>query len=118
MANSKTTSIDDYISIFPQKTQEALEQVRKAVHEAAPGAVETIKYDMPTLMLNGANLVHFAAFKNHIGFYAAPTGHPDFEKDFSMYKTGKGSVQFPLGEPMPLTLIKKIVRFRVTGLQP
>jgi uncharacterized protein YdhG (YjbR/CyaY superfamily) len=105
-------NIDEYISNFPAEIQILLEQVRATIRKAAPEAKEAIKYGMPTFVLNG-NLVHFAAFKNHIGFYPVPTGIEAFKKELSVYKGGKGSVQFPLDKPMPLDLIIKIVKFRV-----
>ncbi len=110
--NNKPNNIDEYIARFPKDIQEILEQIRLTVSEAAPGAEETIKYAMPTFTLNG-NLVHFEAFNNHIGFYSVPTGNEAFEKELSVYKTGKGSVQFPLDKPMPLNLITKIVLLEV-----
>ena len=109
----KAANIDEYISGFPKDVQDILQEVRATIQKAAPGAVEAIKYAIPTFMLNGRNLVHFAAFKSHIGFYPTPTGGEAFKKDLSKYKTGKGSVQFPLDEPMPLSLITKITKFRV-----
>lgn len=105
-------NIDEYISNFPAEIQILLEQVRATIKKAAPEAKEAIKYGMPTFVLNG-NLVHFAAFKNHIGFYPVPTGIEAFKKELSVYKGGKGSVKFPLDKPMPLDLIIKIVKFRV-----
>ena len=105
-------TIDEYIKTFPKDIQKILEQVRETIKVAAPNAEEAISYQIPTFKLNG-NLVHFAAFKNHIGFYPAPSGHKAFEKELSVYKSGKGSIQFPLDKPMPLALIKKIVRYRV-----
>ena len=108
----KPKNIDAYIAGFPEDVQKILEQVRAAVREAAPDAQEVIRYAMPTFTLNG-NLIYFAAFKNHIGFYATPTGHEAFKKDLSGYKTGKGSVQFPLDKPIPISLITRIVTFRV-----
>lgn len=105
-------TIDEYIKTFPNDVQKILEQVRQTIKEAAPDAEEAISYQIPTFKLNG-NLVHFAAFKNHIGFYPAPSGQKAFEKDLSVYKSGKGSVQFPIDKPMPLSLIKKIVKYRV-----
>jgi uncharacterized protein YdhG (YjbR/CyaY superfamily) len=105
-------NIDDYINDFSPEIQKTLQQIREVIQKAAPGAEETIKYAIPTFTLNG-NLVHFAAFKNHIGFYPIPSGIKAFEKELSTYKRGKGSIQFPLGEPMPLKLISKIVKFRV-----
>jgi uncharacterized protein YdhG (YjbR/CyaY superfamily) len=116
MIKSKPGGIDDYIARRPKDVQKLLEQVRQAVRSAAPGAEETIKYAIPTFTLNG-NLVHFAVFKNHIGFYPTPMGIEEFEKDLSRYKQGKGSVQFPLDKPMPLDLIRRIVRYRVKKMK-
>lgn len=110
---TKAKSINGYIAGFPKPIQKLLEQVRSTINKAAPGAEETISYAIPTFDLNGKHLVHFAAFKNHVGFYATPNGHAAFEKELSVYKQGKGSVQFPLDKPMPLDLISKIVKFRV-----
>lgn len=104
-------NIDEYIAGFPADVQLILEQVRATVKAAAPAAAETIKYAMPTFTLNG-NLVYFAAFKNHVGFYPTPTGVAEFKQDLAPYRQGKGSVQFPLDQPMPLRLIAKIVKFR------
>jgi uncharacterized protein YdhG (YjbR/CyaY superfamily) len=106
------TTIDEYIAIFPADIQAILQKVRATIRKSAPGAEEAIKYQMPTFVLNG-NLVHFAAFKNHIGFYPVPTGIEKFKKELSVYKQGKGSVQFPLDKPIPYGLIGKIVKFRV-----
>ncbi|QHS62757.1 iron chaperone [Chitinophaga agri] len=110
----KTTApdIDAYIADFPEDVQAILRQIRATIHQAAPDATEDIKYAIPTFVLNG-NLVHFAAFKNHIGFYPTPTGIEEFEQELSVYKQGKGSVQFPLDQPMPLDLITRIVKYRV-----
>jgi uncharacterized protein YdhG (YjbR/CyaY superfamily) len=105
-------TIDEYIADFPPGIQEILQKIRTTIRKAAPQAEETIKYRMPTFTLNG-NLVHFAAFKNHIGFYPTPTGTKEFQKELSVYKAAKGSVQFPLDQPMPFGLISKIVKFRV-----
>ncbi len=112
MVSSKAKDIDEYIAGFPKDIQEILQTVRSTIKKAAPAAEETISYAIPTFTLNG-NLVHFAAFKNHIGFYPAPTGIEEFKKELSVYKGAKGSVQFPLDQPMPLKLITKIVKFRV-----
>ncbi len=106
-------NIDDYIKSFPEEVQQLLVLVRETIKNAAPNATEDIKYGMPTFVLNG-NLVHFAAYKNHIGFYPVPTGIEAFKAELSVYKMGKGSVQFPIDEPMPLKLIEKIVAFRVS----
>ncbi len=105
-------TIDEYIAGFPTDVQEVLQKIRMTIHEAAPQATEKISYQMPTFYLKG-NLVHFAAFKEHIGFYPVPTGIEKFKKELSVYKQGKGSVQFPLDQPMPYDLITKIVKFRV-----
>jgi len=112
MNPTKLTTIDEYIASFPKEVQERLQQVRATIKAAAPAARETIKYAMPTFTLNG-NLVYFAAFKNHIGFYALPTANQTFRAELSAYKTGKGSIQFPHDQPLPLPLISNLVRFRV-----
>ncbi len=105
-------SIDGYIEQFPAEIQMILQKIRSVIKEAAPEATEKISYQMPTFFLKG-NLVHFAAFKTHIGFYPVPSGIDKFKDELSQYKGGKGSVQFPLDKPMPLDLIKRIVLFRV-----
>jgi uncharacterized protein YdhG (YjbR/CyaY superfamily) len=105
-------TIDDYIALFPPEVQQILQKIRAIVREAAPQAQEAIKYQMPTFVLNG-NLVHFAAFKNHIGFYPVPSGIEKFKDELAVYEGGKGSVQFPLNQPMPYDLITRIVAFRV-----
>jgi uncharacterized protein YdhG (YjbR/CyaY superfamily) len=112
MLMEKANNIDEYIKGFPSHIQKLLQQVRETIRKAAPDAEETIKYSMPTFTLNG-NLVHFAAFKNHIGLYPTPNGIDAFKKELSVYKGAKGSVQFPLDQPMPLELIGKIVKYRV-----
>jgi uncharacterized protein YdhG (YjbR/CyaY superfamily) len=114
MAPNQTApkTIDEYIAGFPQDVQENLEKIRMTIRKAAPEAEETIKYQMPTFTLKG-NLVHFAAFKKHIGFYPVPTGIEKFKHELSAYRGGKGSVQFPLDQPIPFDLISKIVKFRV-----
>lgn len=105
-------SIDAYIAEFPAEVQAALQQVRAAIRSIVPDAEETIRYAIPTFRYKGRNLVHFAGFTNHIGLYATPSGHKAFEAELSKYKQGKGSVQFPLNQPMPLDLIERIVHFR------
>jgi uncharacterized protein YdhG (YjbR/CyaY superfamily) len=105
-------NIEEYIAGFPPDVQEVLEEIRATIRHAAPGSEETISYQIPTFRLEG-NLVHFAAFKKHIGFFPAPTGIDEFKGELSRYKGGKGSVQFPLDKPMPLGLIRRIVEFRV-----
>lgn len=112
MKAAAPASIDDYISSFSKEIQDVLQQVRAAIQKAAPEATETISYAIPTFVLHGP-LVHFAAFKNHIGFYATPGGNAAFQKKLAAYQVGKGSVQFPLDQPMPLPLITQIVKFRV-----
>jgi uncharacterized protein YdhG (YjbR/CyaY superfamily) len=113
MKTVKATNVDDYISSFPKETQKLLKQVRSTIKKAAPKAEESISYGMPAYKLNGKPLVYFGGYEHHIGFYATPTGHSAFKKELSKYKEGKGSVQFPVDEPMPLDLVAKIVRFRV-----
>jgi uncharacterized protein YdhG (YjbR/CyaY superfamily) len=108
----KFDTIDAYIASFPAAIRQLLAQMRSTVHKAAPDATETIKYAMPTFVLHG-NLVHFAAFKAHIGFYPAPAGIKAFEKELAPYKQGKGSIQFPYSQPLPLDLVTKIVHYRV-----
>ena len=105
-------NIDDYISIQTPEVQILLEQMRQTIKKAAPEAEEVISYNMPAFKYHGM-LVYFAAYKKHIGFYATPTGHSEFKEELSVYKQGKGSVQFPLDKPLPLDLITKIVVFRV-----
>jgi uncharacterized protein YdhG (YjbR/CyaY superfamily) len=105
-------TMDEYITTFPDDVRNILNELRQVIKEAAPEAEETINYQMPTFTLNG-NLVHFAAFKNHIGFYPTPTGIEAFNKELSPYKGAKGSVQFPIDQPLPLPLIRRIVEYRV-----
>lgn len=112
--NITINAVDYYIGNFPEHIQQLLKQVRDTVLENAPAAVESIAYQMPAYKLNGKPLVYFGAFKNHIGFYATPTGHAEFAGELAAYKQGKGSVQFPIDEPMPLELIARIVKFRVS----
>lgn len=109
----KHTTVDEYISTFDKETQTTLQQVRQTIQKAAPDATETIGYGMPNYKLGGKNLVYFAGYKSHIGFYATPSGHSAFVDELSKYKQGKGSVQFPINEPMPLSLITRIVKYRV-----
>ncbi len=110
----KAEDVDTYIADFPKETQAILNQVRATIKAAAPDAVECIAYAMPAFKLNGHPLVYFAGYAGHIGFYATPTGHSEFAEELSKFKQGKGSVQFPLSQPMPLDLIERIVKFRVT----
>lgn len=108
-----TMTVDRYIGSFPENIQILLKQIRMTIVENAPGATEDFAYGMPAYRYKGKPLVYFAGFKNHIGFYATPTGHAEFAKELSKYKHGKGSVQFPVDKPLPLELIGKIVKFRV-----
>ena len=110
---NKPVDIDEYIDGFPKDIQKMLELVRETIKKTAPDAKETISYAMPAFTLNGRNLVYFAGFINHIGFYPAPVGMEAFKQELSGYKTGRGSVQFPLDKPIPLELIAKIVKFRM-----
>ena len=105
--------MDAYMAGCPKAVQEVLQQLRNAIHAAAPGAEEKIAYGMPAFRLYGRDLIYFAAFKNHIGLYALPSGNIAFRKELEAYKTGKGSIQFPLNQPMPWPLIDKIIRFRI-----
>ena len=111
-ADGAPEDIDQYIAGFPPEVQQMLEKLRAAIRKAAPEAEEAIKYRMPTFVLNG-NLVHFAAYKNHIGFYPTPSGIEAFKEQLSRYKSAKGSVQFPIDQPLPVSLVEKIVEFRV-----
>ena len=104
--------VDKYIAGFPEETQKLLEEVRSTIRNTVPEAEEKIGYGIPTFTLNG-NLVHFAGYKNHIGFYPAPQGLEAFKEELSKYKGAKGSVQFPLDQPLPLDLIIKMVKYRV-----
>ena len=108
----KFTTVDEYISSFPKETQKILKDIRATIKAAAPDAEEKISYQMPTYYLNG-NLIHFAAYKDHIGIYPTPNGIESFKKELSKYKSAKGSVRLPIDEPMPLKLISRIVKFRV-----
>jgi len=114
MTTNKTTpkNIDAYIANFPKNVQEILSELRAIIRDAAPEAEEAISYQMPTFRFKG-NLVHFAAHKNHIGFYPTPSGIEKFKKELSVYGGAKGSVKFPIDKPLPFDLISKIVKFRV-----
>jgi uncharacterized protein YdhG (YjbR/CyaY superfamily) len=113
---TKFEDIDTYIGSFPVETQRILDQVRATIQKAAPQAKEKINYGIPTFTLNG-NLVHFAGFKNHIGFYPTPSAIEAFRKELSFYEGAKGSVKFPVDKPMPFDLISRIVKFRVKESQ-
>ncbi len=112
MRKTAFATVEEYITSFPPAVRKLLSAMRKTIKAAAPKAEELISYQMPAYKYKGV-LVYFAAFEKHIGFYATPTGHAAFKKELSAYKTGKGSVQFPFTEPLPLDLVKRIVQFRV-----
>ncbi len=112
LSKKEFTTIDEYIATFPKTTQTTLQTLRQAIKEAAPDAQETISYQMPAFKQNGI-LVYFAAFKNHIGFFPTASAVEAFKEKLKGYKTSKGTVQFPLGEPIPLELVKEMVRFKV-----
>ncbi|NCB41655.1 MAG: DUF4256 family protein [Clostridia bacterium] len=117
MAQNQWNTVDEYIMQFPDEVQEILRKLRQSIKEAAPEAEEKISYQMPTYYFHG-NLVHFAAYKKHIGFYPAPSGVEAFQKELSVYKGAKGSVQFPISDSIPFALIKRIVEFRVKENMP
>ncbi len=108
---------EKYIAQFPENVQDILNEIRQIILEEAPESTEKIAYEMPGFYLNKKPLVYFAAYKNHIGFYVTPTGHEEFKKELSVYKQGKGSVQFPLKDEIPYQLIRKIVKFRKNEFQ-
>ncbi|NTU70078.1 hypothetical protein HGB13_04685 [bacterium] len=112
MINKQFNTIDEYIALFPKEVQATLQKIRNVIKKAAPKATEAISYQMPTFKLNG-NLVHFAAFTDHIGFYPVPSGIKAFEKELAPYITGKGTIQFPIDRPIPYDLVSKVVLFRV-----
>ena len=112
-AQPQPATVDDYIAAFPDDVQAKLQAVRDAIREIAPDAEEAIKYQLPTFVLRGKNLVHFGGFKHHIGFYPTPSGTDRFQAEIAGYKHAKGSIQFPLNEPIPFDLIREITTFRV-----
>jgi uncharacterized protein YdhG (YjbR/CyaY superfamily) len=112
-SRSTASSIDEYIAESPPEAQRALAELRALIKASAPGATETISYAIPTFDLNGRHLVHFAAFAKHIGFYPTGSGVEGFKEEIRPYRSGKGSVQFPLGQPLPTDLIRRIVEFKV-----
>lgn len=105
-------NVESYIATFPKETQELLKQMRQTIKKVAPTATEKIGYGIPTFVLNG-NLVHYAGYKNHIGFYPGAGGIEKFKEELSIYKGAKGSVQFPLDKPLPLELVSEITKFRI-----
>jgi uncharacterized protein YdhG (YjbR/CyaY superfamily) len=112
-ARSTARTTDEYIAEFPRETQEVLEELRALIRASAPAATETISYAIPTFDLGGRHLVHFAGYERHVGLYPTASGIAAFEDELKAYKRGKGSVQFPLGPPLPTDLIRRIVEFRV-----
>ena len=116
-SKAKFTTMDAYIASFPKEVRGILEEIRQTIRKAAPGADEAISYQIPTFKLNGSNLVHFAAWKDHIGFYATPSGNVAFKRELSKYKVAKGSIKFPLDEPIPYDLVAKIAKYRVKETQ-
>ena len=108
------TSMDEYIASFPEDVQKILEELRRTIQAAAPEAEEKISYNIPTFTLNGKYLIYFAGWKNHISIYPIPTGSEAFNKQVSKYVEGKGTLKFPLNKPIPLTLITKMVKLKVT----
>lgn len=115
---SSAGSIDEYIAEFPPETRERLKELRELIKRLVPEAKETISYAIPTFDLNGKHLVHFAGFARHVGFYPAPSGLEVFKEELKPYKTGKGSVQFPLDQPLPADLVRRIVELRVAESAP
>ncbi|QQS65343.1 DUF1801 domain-containing protein [Candidatus Saccharibacteria bacterium] len=113
---SKVDVVSQYIAMFPRDTQSRLNAIRSIIIDHAPDAIESISYGMPVYKLNKKPLIYFAGYQNHIGIYATPNGHEEFTKEFSKYKQGKGSVQFPHDQPLPVDLIKKVVQFRVQAI--
>lgn len=107
-------TIDDYIALFPEQTATILREIKNIVKEEVPDAKEKISYQMPTFTLNSRNLVHFAAWKEHIGLYPTPSGIVAFQKELSQYEVAKGSIRFSLNNPIPYDLIRKIVAFRAS----
>jgi uncharacterized protein YdhG (YjbR/CyaY superfamily) len=106
-------TIDEYIATFPRNVRDILEELRRIIRESAPKSEETISYGIPTFDLDGKHLVHFAAYKNHIGFYPTSSGIAQFKNELSRYALSRGTVRFPINEPIPFDLIRKIAKYRV-----
>jgi uncharacterized protein YdhG (YjbR/CyaY superfamily) len=117
MTKSNYKTIDEYISLFPQDVQKILGDIRQMISELVPEGSEAISYGMPTIKYKGKNLVHFAAFKHHIGFYPTPRPIVEFEKELVPYIHAKGSIQFPLDKPIPMELIRRIIEFRLKSFK-
>ncbi|QKZ13781.1 iron chaperone [Spirosoma sp. KUDC1026] len=111
--NKETKTVDDYIASFSQEVRERLQRIRQLIKDNAPQAKESIAYGIAAYKINKKPLVYFGGFNNHISFHATPVGHEQFKDKLSVYKQGKGSVQFPHSEPLPVELIVKIIKFRV-----
>lgn len=111
--NDRPELVDEYIAGFPPETRGVLDEMRALIRSAAPDAIETISYRMPTFDLDGTHLVHFAGYEKHVGLYPIPSAIEAFKDELKPYKSGKGSVQFPLGHPLPRDLIRRMVEFRV-----
>ena len=112
-SRSQFKTMEEYIAEFPKNVRDVLEELRRVIRYSAPKAEETISYGIPTFDLNGRHMVHFAAYKNHVGFYPTSSGIKAFRKELSPFKTSTGTVQFPLYKPIPFDLVRKIVKFRV-----
>lgn len=110
-------NIDEYIASFPKEDQKVLQEIRKTIFDAVPEGEEAIRYSMPTLRLKGKNIVHFAVFQTHFGFYPAPSGIAEFEKELAPYIAGKGTIQFAKDEPIPYDLIRKVTLFRAKEIK-
>lgn len=113
MKQSSALTVDDYLRQFDAELQTKLSKIRKLIHDLAPGVTESLSYQIPTFKLKGKTLVHFAAFKHHIGFYPTPSAIISFKDKLGEYKTSKGAIQFPIKEDLPMEIIKEIVRYRV-----
>lgn len=113
MKRAKPNDVKEYIAMFPKEAQTILKQIQSAIKKAAPGAKQKISYGIPAFTLNDRNLIYFAGFKNHTSIYPAPRGHEKFKEELSKYKGGKGTLQFPMDEPLPLGLITRIVKFKI-----
>lgn len=113
-SRSQATTIDEYIAEFPPETQQVLQEIRSLISSVAPDATETIAYAIPTFDVNGKHLVHFAGYAHHVGLYPTPSGMVAFSEELEPYKAGKGTAQFPLGQPLPTDLIRRIVEFRLS----
>ncbi len=115
--SGRFTTIDEYIESFPENTRLLLEKIRETVRKAAPDAVESISYEIPTFKLNGKRLVYFGGWKDHVGFYSIPRGDPVFRKQVAPFETDKGALKFPIDKPFPYDLLKKLVRFRIEEIK-